>query len=93
MDPATAIAAATPFVKPALNGLARVIEAIKAPFSKKQLEELRTQLADGLNEVLIAVQRQSEEIDRLNAELASMQTRITYVELPFWKKWFSPKPK
>lgn len=99
MEPTTAIIAAAPLVPPALNGLARLIEAIKSPFSKKRLEELRGQLADGLNEVLVEVQKQNDVIAKLQGRVEALKThnrciesRLAYLELPFWRRWFTRRP-
>ena len=93
------VAAASSAAGPALNGLAALTTALKEPGGKRKMEELRKEFAQSLgdlHEVVdkfeAAINALESEIERQDATMQRMQRQVAYLSLPWWKRWFTPKP-
>jgi len=77
---------------PALNGLSKLIVALKEPLGKKKMEDLKSEVSTGLKGLQTLLEEQVTQIERLEKHMRHLEARIVYVELPFYRKWFTPKP-
>jgi hypothetical protein len=92
MEVLTIVGTASPLIKPALDGLSNLVRALKEPAGKRKLEDMRTELTDGLSAVRDTLERQAEVIDKLISENQALSNRLAYLELPFYKRWFTQRP-
>lgn len=93
------VTAATAAAGPALNGLAALTMALKEPGGKRKVEEMRKEFADSLDALRNVVSTYQDAISALESELEAqeravreLQEWVAYLRLPFWKRWFTPKP-
>lgn len=96
-EPITAVAIAV--AAPAMDALSRLISALKEPMGKRRMEDLKTELRAGLEEVRGVFDDQNGKLATIEGRLrvlegtvAHLNARIAYLELPFWKRWLR-RPK
>jgi hypothetical protein len=81
-----------PLVAPAIGKLADIIRALKEPMGKKGIDQVRADLTEALEKVTTILQQHEAFAEAMAREMNYLRARVEYLELPFYKRWFTPKP-
>ena len=81
-----------PLVGPTIGKLADIIRALKEPMGKKGIDQLRVELTEALENINTVLQQHEAFAEAMARELAYMRARVEWLELPFYKRWFTPRP-
>ncbi|HEY3783234.1 MAG TPA: hypothetical protein VGL56_19315 [Fimbriimonadaceae bacterium] len=81
-----------PLVGPTITRLADIIRALKEPMGKKGIDQIRVELTEALENVNTVLQQHEAFAEAMAREMNYLRARVEYLELPFYKRWFTPKP-